>query len=160
GDEPRGAVTNEDYFSVIARFRNGAQGILEACRVINGAKCEMSFAVYGTKGALKWNMEQMNELHLQRRDDANPARDGFTELLSGPAHPFHTYFNPGWGVGLSYDDLKVIEAHTFLASVAGDVDAEPNFGAARAVACVQNAVIRSWESERWEAVAYEMPEGQ
>ena len=157
GSEPRGAVTNEDYFSVIARFRNGAQGILEACRVINGAKCEMSFEVHGTKGALKWNMEQMNEMRLQRRDDANPAHDGYTELLSGPAHPFHKYFNPAWGVGLSYDDLKVIEAHIFLTSIAGDVAAEPNFGSARDVACVQNAVIRSWESEHWEAVAYDVP---
>ena len=51
GDERRGAVTNEDYFSVIARFRNGAQGILESCRVINGAKCDMSFEVHGV-GAL------------------------------------------------------------------------------------------------------------
>ena len=157
GDEPRGPVTNEDYFSVIARFANGAQGILEACRVINGAKCEMSFEVHGTKGALKWDMERMNELRLQRRDNTNPARDGYTELLSGPAHPFHKHFNPAWGLGLSYDDLKVIEAHTFLTSIAGDIAAEPNFRSAYEVACVQNAVVRSWESTHWETVAYDVP---
>jgi predicted dehydrogenase len=158
GSEPLGAVTNEDYFSAIVRFRNGAQGLLESCRVINGAKCEMSFEVYGTKGALKWNMEHMNVLHFQRRNDVNPAEDGYTELLSGPAHPFHRQFNPAWGLGLGYDDLKVIEAHAFLSSIAGGTRAEPDFRSAADVANVQRAIIRSWESERWEAVSYELPD--
>jgi predicted dehydrogenase len=157
GSEPIGAVTNEDYFSAIVRFRNGAQGILESCRVINGPKCDMSFAVYGTKGALKWSMEQMNELHFQRRNEANPAEDGFTDVLSGPVHPFHKYFNPAWGLGLGYDDLKAIEAHTFLGAVASGTRAEPDFKSACDVAQVQNAMIRSWDTERWESVSYALP---
>jgi predicted dehydrogenase len=157
GDEPLGAVTNEDYFNALVRFRNGAQGILEACRVINGAKCEMSFEVHGTKGALMWNMERMNELRVQRRNEANPAEDGYTDLLSGPTYPFHRQFNPAPGLGLGYDDLKVIEAHTFLTAVATGVPAEPNFKSACDVAQVQQAIIRSWESERWETVSYELP---
>ncbi|HEX6385833.1 MAG TPA: hypothetical protein VF177_14280 [Anaerolineae bacterium] len=51
---------------------------MEACRVINGAKCDMSFEVHGTQGAMKWNMERMNELQLQWRNDENPAEDGYT----------------------------------------------------------------------------------
>jgi predicted dehydrogenase len=157
GDEPRGDVTNEDYFSALARFRNGAQGILESCRVINGAKCEMSFEVYGTGGALMWNMERMNEIRFQRRNDTNPAEEGYTEILSSPIHPFHAQFNPAPGLGLSYDDLKVIEAHTFLKSVASGIPAEPDFKSACEVAQVQQAIIRSWDSERWEPVSYELP---
>ena len=157
GDEPLGAVTNEDYFSALARFQNGAQGMLECCRIINGAKCDMAFEVHGTKGALKWTMEHMNVLHFQRRNDANPAEDGYTELLSGPAHPFHKQFNPAWGLGLGYDDLKVIEAHTFLTSIAERTPIEPNFKSACEVAKVQQAIIRSWESERFETVSYELP---
>ena len=114
---PMGDVTNEDFVSALAHFENGAHGLLEACRVINGAKCDMSFEIHGTKGAIKWNMERMNELQLQWRNDANPAEDGYTTLLSGPGHPYHRHFNPGWGVNLGYDDLKVIEAYNFLHSV-------------------------------------------
>jgi predicted dehydrogenase len=157
GSEPLGAVTNEDYFSALVRFRNGAQGILESCRVINGAKCDMSVEVYGTRGALTWSMERMNELHLQCRNDANPAQDGYTALLSGPAHPFHRQFNPAPGLGLGYDDLKVIEAHTFLTSIASARRAEPDFKSACDVAQVQAAIMRSWESERWETVSYALP---
>jgi predicted dehydrogenase len=158
GNEPLGDVTNEDYFSVIVRFRNGAQGLLESCRVINGAKCDMSFEVHGTRGALKWSMEHMNVLHVQHRNDENPAEDGYTELLSGPAHPFHRQFNPASGLGLGYDDLKVIEAYAFLTSIAEHTPAEPNFKSACDVANVQRAIIRSWESERWETVSYELPD--
>ena len=100
-------MTNEDYVSALVHFSGGARGILEACRVINGAKCDMSFEVHGTRGAIKWNMERMNELQLQWRNDADPAEDGYTTLLSGPAHPYHRHFNPGPGINLGYDDLKV-----------------------------------------------------
>ena len=155
GNEAKGPVTNEDYVSALVKFERGAQGILEACRVVNGAKCDMSFEVYGTRGALKWNMETMNQLRFQRRNAADPAGDGYTELLSGPAHPFHRNFNPAWGLAIGYDDTKAIEAFKFLESVATGVQGEPGFREALAVARVQEAVMRSWASERWEPVAYE-----
>jgi len=151
---PMGDVTNEDYVSALVRFENGTRGLLEACRVINGAKCDMSFEIHGTKGAIKWNMERMNELQLQWRNDVNPAEDGYTTLLSGPAHPYHRHFNPAWGLNLGYDDLKVIEAYTFLHSVVTGQQGEPGFAEALAVANVQQAIIRSWESQRWEAIEH------
>jgi predicted dehydrogenase len=151
-DGPMGDVSNEDYVNALVHFANGARGILEACRVINGAKCDMSFEIHGTKGAIKWSMERMNELQLQWRNDENPAEDGYTTLLSGPSHPYHRHFNPGWGLNLGYDDLKVIEAYNFLRSVVTRQQGEPGFAEAQAVANVQQAIIRSWESERWETV--------
>jgi predicted dehydrogenase len=151
-DGPMGEVTNEDYVNALVRFEGGTRGILEACRVINGAKCDMSFELHGTRGAIKWGMERMNELQLQWRNDAEPAQDGFTTLLSGPAHPYHRQFNPGWGLNLGYDDLKVIEAHAFLSSISAGKQGEPGFEEARRVAEVQQAVLRSWQSGRWEPV--------
>ncbi len=151
-DGPMGDVTNEDYVNALVHFANGARGMLEACRVINGAKCDMSFEIHGTRGAMKWNMERMNELQLQWRNDENPAEDGYTTLLSGPAHPYHRHFNPAWGLNLGYDDLKVIEAYNFLRSVVSGQQGEPGFGEALAVANVQQAIMRSWASERWESV--------
>ena len=150
---PQGDVTNEDYVSALVHFKNGARGHLESCRVINGARCDMSFEIHGTEGAIKWNMERMNELQLQWRNHENTSEEGYKTLLSGPAHPFHQHFNPGWGVNLSYDDLKVIEAHNFLQSVANGVQGEPGFKEALDVAHVQHTIMTSWESGRWEQVA-------
>ena len=150
-DDPMGEVTNEDYTGLLVSFENGVQGTIEMCRVINGPKAEYAFELNGTKGALKWNFEQMNELQVQFRSE-DDAEDGFTTILSGPAHPFHAYFNPGPGIGLGYDDLKTIEAHQFLKSVAEGKQGQPGFEEALAVANVQTAVQRSWDSGRWEKV--------
>ena len=153
-DSPRGPVTNEDYVSALVRFANGARGQLESCRIINGAKCDMSFEVHGVNGAIKWNFERMNELQLQWRNDANPAEDGYLTLQSGPAHPYHGHFNPAWGAGLGYDDLKTIESYTFLRSIVAGQQGEPGFAEAAAVARVQQAMLRSWESGHWETVQF------
>ncbi len=149
-EAPMGAVTNEDYVGALARFTNGAQGTLEACRVINGSVCDMSFEVHGTRGALKWTFERMNELQVQHRGDDDQADEGYTTLLSGPWHPHHADFNPAPGLSLSYDDLKTIEAFEFLRSVTNGAQGDPGFAAAAAVARAQQAIVASWASERWE----------
>ena len=152
-DDPRATVTNEDYVGALVRFRGGAQGTLEACRVITGSHCDLAFEVHGTTGALAWTFERMNELRFFRRNDARPADEGWTTELSGPAHPRHAAFNPGWGVGLGFDDLKVVEAAEFLTAIATGRPSAPSFEDAAAVARVQQAIAASWDSNGWQAVA-------
>ncbi len=145
----REAVTNEDYAGALVEFANGARGTFEACRVIQGAKCQMAFEVHGTEGAIRWDFERMNELQLFTVDGSH---DGFVTLQSGPAHPGHMHFNPGPAVGLGYDDLKAIETYHFLQSVAAGRQGEPGFSEAVAVSGVLSAIERSWTSDRWETV--------
>lgn len=149
---PTGDVENEDYVGALVEFSNGAQGTLEVSRVIDGPKCEMSFDVYGTRGALSWDFERMNELNLFLAD-GNAGRSGYTRILSGPEHPLHAHFNPGPGVGLGYEDLKTIEAYQFLKSIVEAEQGEPGFREALRVAEVLAAIGRSWESGRWEETA-------
>ena len=145
----RESVTNEDYSGALVEFENGALGTFEVCRVIQGTKCQMAFEIHGTKGAVRWDFERMNELQLYTVDGPH---DGFVTLQSGPAHPGHVHFNPGPAVGLGYDDLKAIETFQFLQSIATGRQGEPGFNEARAVAEVLAAVERSWSSDHWETV--------
>jgi predicted dehydrogenase len=151
-DDPRGDVTNEDYVGALVTFRGGARGTLEACRVITGSQCDLAFEVHGTAGALAWSFERMNELRYFRRDAASATETGWTIELSGPAHPFHRSFNPGWAVGIGFDDLKVIEAGQFLQAIVSGVQSPPSFEDAAAVARVQQAIAASWTSRGWETV--------
>jgi len=89
------------------------------------------------------------QLSLTTEEAASP---GYVRVLSGPEHPFHIRFNPGPGIGLSYEDLKTIEAHQFLASIMSGKQSEPGFSDALAVAEVLSALDRSWRSGRWEEV--------
>jgi predicted dehydrogenase len=150
-DGPFADVTNEDYVGALVQFANEAQGSLEACRTIFGPKCEMAWEINGTKGAISWNFERMNEL-LVYLPDGEGAHDGYVRIVSAPEHPFHARFNPASGTGLGYNDLKAIEAYQFLKGVADGKQGEVGFGQALAVAEVQDAIQRSWKSGTWEDV--------
>lgn len=151
GQGPKGKVTNEDYVSALAQFSNEASAVFEVCRVAKGHDCELALEVNGTKGALKWNYERMNELEL-RLPAGEHHREGFTLLRAGPEHPQFVDFYPGRGNCMGYEDLKLIEAYQFASSIAEGRQRTPSFTAALAVAEVQAAMARSWESGRWEDV--------
>jgi predicted dehydrogenase len=148
---PRGDVTNEDYVGALAQFACGAQGTLEVCRVVKGPRCEMAFELNGTRGALRWNFERMNELQLFLPDGSDE-HDGPVLIQAGPQHPFYAAFYPGPAISMGYEDLKLIEAYQFLKGVAEGRQGEPGLHEAVAVAEVQHAMERSWDSQRWEAV--------
>ncbi len=156
-DDPTGPVENEDYVSALVTFANGAVGSFETCRAIYGPKCEMAFEVNGDRGAARWNFERMNELELYLPEGGpanrgDPAHDGETRLLGGPAFGDHGRFNPGDGIGMGYEDLKAIEAYNFLQSVVDGVRRNPDFTDVLRLAEVQTAMARSWESGAWEPI--------
>ena len=111
----------------------------------------MSFEVNGTKGALKWNFERLNELELYLPNE-DAASEGYTTLLGGPRFPLHGRFNPGDGISIGYEDLKCIEAYNFLQSIVDGKQREPSFASALQLAGVQTAMIRAWQSGHWETV--------
>ena len=149
--DPRGAVTNEDYVGALVEFQNGARGSFEVSRTIFGPKNQFAFELNGTKGAINWDFERMNELQVYLPTD-DGQRDGFMRLVGGDRYPFHGNFNPGDGSGLGYEDMKVIEAYHFLKAVAAGQQCAPGFAEALAVAEVHAAMIRSWKSGAWEDV--------
>jgi predicted dehydrogenase len=148
---PKAPVTNEDYVGALVQFENGAYGTFEVCRVIQGPKCQLAFEVHGTLGALRWDFERMNEMQLYLATD-DDTRDGYTTVYTGPVHPDHSRFYPGPALSLGYEDLKIIEAHRFLQSIAAGQQGAPGFGDALAASRVLSAIERSWRSERWEKV--------
>lgn len=145
------AVTNDDYVSALVEFENGATGTIESCRAINGPKTEIGFEINGTLGSVRWNFERMNEIQVQYRS-AEAASEGYTTVVSSPAHPFHGNFNPAPGTGLGYDDLKVIECAEFLKAVVNTSSTEASLKEALAVANVQQAILDSWQTQSWQDV--------
>jgi predicted dehydrogenase len=148
--DPTGPVTNEDYCGALVVFEGGARGTLEACRSMVGPQSQLAFDAYGTKGAVSWNFEEMNELRLFLLDERIPR--GYATLFSGDAYPYHGRFVPGEANAIGFEDLKVIEDYEFLSSVVAGRPHRPGFEEAVAVAGVQAAMVRSWASGRWEDV--------
>ena len=149
-DDPTGDVTNEDYIGMMCVFANGARGTFEACRSMVGPESQNSFEVYGTKGTIAWNFETMNELRVYIA--AEHAHTGFTTVYGGDRFPHHGNFVPGSANGIGFEDLVCVEDHEFLQSVALGRQHQPGFTEALEFVSVQAAVLRSWESGRWEPV--------
>ena len=128
---------------MLCRFASGATGTFECSRTMVGPESQNTFEVYGTKGALAWNLERINELQYYRRgDDANT---GYTTVFGGDRFPFHGAFVPGQANAIGFEDLVAIEDHAFLqASPPGD-RFSPGFGEAVDVVSVQQALIDSWD---------------
>lgn len=147
---PRAPVENEDVAWSIVRFASGVTGTIEASRVAVGPQARYAFEAHGSQGALAWDFERMNELQLFRPDDAGDA--GYARVLMGPRHEPFGRFQPGPGLPMGYDDLKVIEAARFLESIVDGAQREPGVREALAAARVVAAMARSAASGQWEPV--------
>lgn len=150
--DPTGAVTNEDYAAAMVRFANGTRGTFESSRAIIGPESQMAFDVYGTKGALRWNLETMNEMQVFLVDDEGGAPRGYTTVYAGDRYPYHGHFVPGDANAIGYEDLKVIENYEFLSAVASGEQHRPGFSEAIDYVSFQSAWLRSCESGAWEDV--------
>jgi predicted dehydrogenase len=154
-DAEMGEVENDDYVAVLARFgpsngRPGAVGTLEASRTTVGPQCGLSFEVHGTNGAASWNFERMNEVQLCI--GRGSPHQGYSTVLGNAALGEYARFQPGPGVAMGYDDLKVIEAKKFLVAVTGGEQRTSTIHDAHAVAEVISAAEDSADARAWRKV--------
>jgi predicted dehydrogenase len=148
--DPRGAVTNEDYVAMLCEFENGACGTFEASRTIVGPETQMAFDIHGTKGAIGWNFERMNELALYAVSDE--PHSGYTTVLSGERFPHHHAFAPGKATAIGYEDLVATEDYHFCTAVAERRQYVPGFQEALATVSVQAALLESCRTGGWQEV--------
>ncbi len=148
--DPTGKVTNEDYAGMLCEFANGARGTFEASRSMVGPESQMAFEVYGTKGALGWNLEKLNELQVYLVEDE--PHTGYRTVFGGDRFPYHGHFVPGSANGIGFEDLVVIEDFEFCRSVAEGRAHVPGFAEALEWVGVQAALLRSAQTGRWERV--------
>ena len=142
-------VENEDWAGALFEFGGGAIGSLEASRVIVGPRVQMRFEVHGTQGALAWELERMNELERFQLSE-NGHDEGYMTVVAGAQHPGFAAFQPGAGVPMGYDDLRVLEAANFLGAIRDGEQRRPGLEEMRAAARVLEAIERSAQSGEWE----------
>ena len=154
-DGELGPVENDDYAATLVRFSPttngpGPVGTLEASRTIVGPQCGLGFELYGTDGSAVWNFEQLNELRLCL--GRSGPHQGYTTVLANPHLGDYARFQPGPGIAMGYDDLKVIEARKFLVAVTGGGQAGSSVADALSAAEVLAAAERSATDATWHKV--------
>ena len=127
-EDPMGEVTNEDYAGALVVFAGGARGTFECSRSMIGPESQMAFDVYGTRGAVGWNLEKLNELQVCLVDEDGRAPRGYTTVYGGDRYPYHGHFVPGDANSIGFEDVITIEDYAFLDSVAKGEQHQPGTG--------------------------------
>ncbi len=144
----RRKVENEDIASALIELETGIPATFEISRIATGYKCGLTFELAGTRGAIAFDQERMNELRVY--DAAGkPGRRGFRTILAGPDHGDYGRFCPAPGHGLGINDLKVIEIHRLLRAIEHGETFWPDFDEGLAVQRVMAAMESSAAAGEW-----------
>ena len=152
GATERRKIEVDDIGRAIVRFECGCSGTIEANWVALGRKMQLGFEVTGTKGALVFSQERLNELQFYRAD-ADPRTAGFVRIEAGPQHEPYRNFIVAPGHQLGFNDLKTIEIADFLHAIAGGERKGPDFREAWEIQKVIDTAIQSSRERRWLTVS-------
>ena len=149
-DEP---VTVDDAYEALVRFRNGVSGVLQASRVASGQKTRNRFEIYGSKGGLQFDFQNMNELRFYSASDSPSVRGFRTISTTIPAA--HPYADHWWGAGhvIGFEHTFTHLVDELLTAFDEDRVPSPNFNDGVACQNVLEAIERSVQVERWVDVA-------
>ena len=136
-----GPVENDDHVAALLRLSTGARVVLEASRVAVGEQNAYGFEVHGTAGRLAWDFRRMGELQLSRGPAAQD--QPVATVLVGPGAGEYAAFQPGAGIAMGYDDLKVVELRDLLASIEAGRPVGVDLSDAVRAAVVLDALVAS-----------------
>jgi len=139
-------VEVDDMTHALIRFENGVTGSIEANWAATARTMDLSWEITGTKGAIAFSQEHMNELLLW---SDRPGRSGYTRIEAGPAHAPYGQFCPAPGHHLGFNDLKVIEVAQLLDAHFKKQPAGPDFREAYEVQRTVEAMQRSANQRQW-----------
>jgi len=138
----RGPVTVDDYSAFHAQLDGGSAGLFEATRFATGRKNALRIEVAGDKGAILFDLEDMNA--LQYYDATAPATEqGFKRILVTEAD--HPYVAAWWPPGhmLGYEHAFSHQVKDFVEAVSTGENPSPSFADGYQVQRVLDAVERS-----------------
>ncbi|MCT2261661.1 Gfo/Idh/MocA family oxidoreductase [Brachybacterium muris] len=149
GEDGTEQVTVDDAAWATLELDGGAVGSVEVSRMATGAKNRLQIELYGTAGALKFDLESPNELWFL--DATAPiAEQGFTRILV--TEPEHPYLEAWWPQGhvLGWENAFTNQARDLLLAIrdgvsgAGDgTGFSPDFADGLALQRVLDAIIAS-----------------
>jgi predicted dehydrogenase len=148
GKSKKAKVTVDDAAAFLARFKNGAIGTFEASRFATGRKNANGFEIYGEKGALAFNLEDLNRLKFYDRTQ-KAGEQGFKDIMVTEAQ--HPYAGNWWPTGhiLGYEHTFTHEILELMNCLAEGKNPSPSFEDGVRCQEVLEAVERSAKSKRW-----------
>ncbi|MCM8785049.1 MAG: Gfo/Idh/MocA family oxidoreductase [Candidatus Omnitrophica bacterium] len=86
----------EDHIIINVKMKNGCVGIIEASKIATGTIDELKYEIYGTKGAIRFNSENLNYLEVFSLSEG----EGFKKIFTGGNYKESCFpgikFTAGW----------------------------------------------------------------
>ena len=145
------AVKVDDIGRAFVRFSNGASGYVEGNWVATGRKMQHDFEVHGSKGALFFTQERLNELHFYSTKDAG-GRRGVRKIEAAPDHYPYGNFCVAPGHQIGFNDLKAIEIAGYLNAIMNDGPEPFSFRQGMRIQHLIEKIQKSSTTRRWLSV--------
>ncbi len=125
-DGGMGGVTADDATYFLARFHGGALGSFLATRFATGRKNFLRLEIFGSKGAVAFNLERLNELQFYSTEEEGREQGFRTILVTESSHPYiSTWWPPGHIIG--WEHTFIHEVADFLSCISQDQMPTPSF---------------------------------
>jgi predicted dehydrogenase len=138
----------DDAVLMLAHFANGSVGSFEATRFAIGCRNRNYLEIHGSKGAIRFDLEDLNRLHVFDVGDAAEVQGSHNILVTGPAHPYTSDFWPPGHI-LGYEHTFILTLSDFLQSLDRNETFHANFRDAVNVQKVLQAVEESARTKSW-----------
>jgi predicted dehydrogenase len=147
----------DEAFYITARLKSGAIGTIEASKLATGTNSDLSFEIYGEKGAVKYSLMQPNFLEFY--DNTAPDGDyggekGFTKIECVQRYPQPGNIFPGPKSPVGWLRLHMHCMYLYLDGVYknGLSEFSPSFYDGAAVQKIMEKAYISDKSGQWEKV--------
>lgn len=127
-------VGNEDIVQFIYSYKEKGMGYISSNRIAPGSKQDMKFEIQLTRGAVRFSLERMNEIHIYKIGNA-----GFETIIADES---------GW-FNVGYEELKRIDAIRFMQSIIENTSVDTDFGFAARIDKTIEAVLESANKKKW-----------
>jgi predicted dehydrogenase len=148
GEEGMGQVTVDDATSFLARFRGGALGSFQATRFATGRKNFLRLEIFGSEGALAFNLERLNELEFYSNSGPNREQGFRTIVVTEADHP---YLSAWWPPGhiLGWEHTFIHEVYDLFVAIDAGTGVHPDFYDGLRCQQVLDAVVASAQTGKW-----------
>jgi predicted dehydrogenase len=139
-------VTAEDHAVILARMENGAVGTIEATKIATGTNDELIFEIYGTRGAIRFNLMDPNWLYVfDNRIPEAPlgGSRGFTRVECVQRYPSPGGSFPSGKAPIGWERGHIHCLYSFIDRVARGLPGQPSLADGAYIQRVMEAVYES-----------------
>ena len=149
-----GTVDVDDTSQMLVKFADRkTAGYIEVTRYGTGHRNQNRIEINGSKGAIVFDMEKMNELEFYTTSDKSYIQ-GFRRIQVGEAD--HPYTANWWPAGhiIGYGDTFVNQVYDFISAIRDHKKVKPDFKDGYICQVILDAAQKSAETGGWVEIEY------